>query len=148
MRGLVDGDGSVGFTGTGSPFVSFVTRSTALSEFFCQQLQAVTGARRSANRNARDGVYNLLVTNDPAATLAGWLYPERCLALERKRAHATKVAAWRRPAGMRARPTSWRAWTPAEDTVVLNNTIRAAAEILNRTNRSVNMRRWRLLNGA
>ncbi len=34
LRGLIDGDGSVGFTRTGRPFLSFATASRPLADFF------------------------------------------------------------------------------------------------------------------
>lgn len=144
LRGLVDGDGSVGFTGAGRPFVSLTTTSEALAVFFCEQVLAVTGARRSPVRNRRDQVFGPMVASDPAAALAAWLYPAGCLALARKAAAAQAVAAWRRPAGMRARPLSRRAWTPDDDEVVRSRTIKEAARLLGRTEQSVNLRRWRL----
>lgn len=145
LRGLLDGDGSVGFTGKGLPFVSFVTASQALAEFFCAQVEAVTGARRAPRRTTRDGVFAPMVTNDPAAALAAYLYAEDCLALPRKAQSAARVAAWTRPKGMRARPAVKRAWTPEEDQVVLSTTsIREVAAQLGRSERAVNQRRWRL----
>ncbi|WP_116953003.1 LAGLIDADG family homing endonuclease [Jiangella endophytica] len=144
LRGLIDGDGSVGFTGTGLPFVSLTTASEAIATFFCEQVLAITGARRTPRRNGRDGVFGPMVASDPAADLAAWLYPPGCLALARKSAAAQAVAAWRRPAGMRARPMSRRAWTREDDEVVRSHTIKKAAELLGRTEKSVNIRRWRL----
>lgn len=148
LRGLIDGDGSVGFTARGWPFISFVTRSAALAEYFCAQVQTVTGSIRTPRRNARDGVFNPMIVNDPAAELAAWLYPTGCLALERKRVSAVDVAAWVRPASMKARHLK-RSWTPEEDAVILNGgTQRELAARLGRTEQSVNLRRWRLRNGT
>ena len=145
LRGLIDGDGSVGFTRTGRPFLSFVTASQPLADFFCAQALDVAGAYRSVNRNARDGVYNPMVAAEPAATLAAWLYVDSCLALERKRQAAALVAAWTRPAGMRARPLAGaRRWTAEEDSDVFNGSLREAARRLGRSERSVSMRRVRL----
>ncbi len=145
LRGLVDGDGSVGFTRTGRPFIGFATASQALAEFFCAQALAVTGAHRTPSRNTRDGVYNLMVAGDPAAPLAAWLYPKGCLALDRKRDAAARVAAWTRPEGMRARPEPGvRRWTAAEDADVFSGSVREAASRLGRSERSVSMRRVRL----
>lgn len=145
LRGLIDGDGSVGFTGKGHPFVGFVTASQPLADFFCAQALEVAGAHRRARRNTRDGVYNLMVAADPAATLAGWLYPPGCLALERKRASAADVATWTRPPGMRARPVAGvRRWTAADDAVVFSGSIREVAARLGRSETAVSMRRVRL----
>jgi hypothetical protein len=149
LRGLIDGDGSVGFTRTGRPFISFVTASQPLAEFFCAQSLAVVGAYRTPTRNTRDGVFNPVVAGDPAAELAAWLYPDGCLALERKRESAALVAAWKRPAGMRARPIAGpRRWTADEDADVFTGSIREAAARLGRSEGAVNIRRCRLRQGS
>lgn len=147
FRGLLDGDGSVGFTRTGLPFVSFVTASSHLADYFCVTVEAITGAVRTAKRNTRDNVFNLMVASDPAAKLAGWAYPPGCLALDRKRLAATDVSRWGRPAGMRAYPIlGRRPWTAEEDVIVGSTSIRGAAQHLGRTERSIQLRRWRLRN--
>jgi LAGLIDADG-like domain len=145
MRGLIDGDGSVGFSSTGRPFVGFATASQSLAEFFCAQSLDVVGAHRTPRRNTRDGIYNLVVAGDPAAPLAAWLYPDGCLALERKRRAAAFVAEWTRPTGMRARPVAGsRRWTAAEDADVFTGSIEEAATRLGRSEKSVALRRFRL----
>ena len=144
-RGLVDGDGSVGFTSTGKPFLSFVTASQALAEFFCDRALDIAGAHRSINRNTRDGVYNPMVAGEPAVLMAEWLYGDAGLALERKRDAAALVAQWTRPSGMRARPAlGVRRWTAGEDADVFIGSVREAAVRLGRSESSVNMRRVRL----
>ncbi|MGI5169397.1 hypothetical protein ACQEU3_34120 [Spirillospora sp. CA-253888] len=143
VRGLVDADGSVGFTARGYPFIGFTTLSPAMNAYFCDKACEVTGVRRTVNPNKRDGVYNPLLTSEPAVEFTRWLYYEGCLALERKRARAQEVAQWTRPEGMRRRATQKR-WTPDEDAVVLGSTIKEAARLLGRTENSVNLRRWRL----
>lgn len=149
LRGLVDGDGSVGFTGTGRPFLAFTTASRALADYFCAQALSVAGAYRSVNANARDGVYNPMVSGEPAAVLAGWLYGDVGLALERKREAATRVARWTRPTGMRARPHAGaRRWTAEEDADVFNGSVREAASRLSRSERSISIRRFRLRGSA
>ncbi|WP_157124890.1 LAGLIDADG family homing endonuclease [Nocardia pseudovaccinii] len=72
LRGLLDGDGSVGFTRKGEPFISFVTASPAAAEFFCHVIQTVCGVTRTARPNQRDGVSNVMVLNVAAAKLAAW----------------------------------------------------------------------------
>jgi hypothetical protein len=74
VRGLLDGDGAVGFTGKGDPFVSLETASEALAAFFCEVIQEVCGVARSARPNQRDGVANILVLNCAAAKLAAWAW--------------------------------------------------------------------------
>ncbi|WP_082622779.1 LAGLIDADG family homing endonuclease [Terrabacter sp. Root85] len=71
LRGVLDGDGSVGFTRTGAPFVSLVTASEPMARFFEDQVWEVCGVRRSTRRNTRDRVFNVMVTNTSAALMAG-----------------------------------------------------------------------------
>lgn len=147
LRGLFDADGSVGFAVNGMPFLSIVTASPAIAEFTCSEILRVTGVSRTARPNRRDGVMNVMIASDPAAVFARWLYGDACIALDRKRASALAVAAWERPAGMRARSAPKR-WTPAEDGLILALSVREAAQALGRTEKSVNLRRWRLRNEA
>ncbi len=75
LRGLVDADGSVGFMTDGTvPFVSLTTASGALKDFFIESCPRLIGAPRGRLRNARDGVYNLLVIREAAVAVARRLY--------------------------------------------------------------------------
>jgi len=143
LRGIIDADGSVGFTARGWPFISLVTASPAIATFTCAEILRVTGTVRTTRPNARDGVMNIMIATDSAVEFARWLYEDACIAMERKREAALAVAGWERPAAMRVRG-NYRRWTPAEDAVVLRMSIKDAAEALGRTKQSVNLRRWRL----
>lgn len=147
LRGLIDADGSVGFTSQGFPFVSLATASTAIASHLRDYARDVTGADRTLKRNARDDIYNILYTKENAQKLAADLYYPDCLSLERKRASAKSLSAWERPAGMRSACTR-RRWTKHEDLVLLElNSPTAAAEVLGRTTQSCNLRLWRLRTG-
>jgi len=143
LRGIIDADGSVGFTARGWPFISLVTASPAIAAFTCAEILRVTGIVRTTRPNARDRVMNIIIARDPAVEFARWLYGDACIAMERKREAALAVAGWERPAGMRAR-SSHRRWTPDEDVIVLRMSVKDAARALGRTKQSVNTRRWRL----
>ncbi|MGW0658172.1 hypothetical protein [Streptodolium elevatio] len=147
VRGLVDADGSVGFTAKGLPFVSLTTSSDAIKDYFVEFCREVSGAVRNPGRNRRDGIYNILYLGDPAPALAEHLYYEGALALQRKARSARDVRTWRRPEGMRAR-SSRRSWTAEEDAVVVAHAPAVAATLLDRTERSCVMRAWRLLGPA
>lgn len=146
VRGLLDGDGSVGFTGQGLPFISMVTASAAIAEYLCDVIYDVCGVRRTSKPNTRDGVHNVMVANVAAADLAAWAwYRSDVLGIERKRAAAVRVAAWRPDSAKADRyGVVKRRWTPTEDQVVMRNSLVEAAEALGRTLSSVSMRRWRL----
>lgn len=147
LRGILDADGSVGYTGQGLPFLSLTTASTAVGAYLCHYTKKVTGAERQIRRNERDSIYNIVYTKEAAVKLAAHLYYPGCLALERKRAAATALAAWQRPAGMRIRPPG-RRWRPSEDRILLRlgDPARAAVD-LDRTARSCAVRLWRLRTG-
>ncbi|MFJ8662456.1 hypothetical protein [Streptomyces sp. NPDC093795] len=147
LRGVIDADGSVGFTGQGLPFVSLTTASTAIGAYLCHYAKKVTGAERQIKRNARDGIYNILYTTEAAVQLAAHLYYPGCLALERKRTAASSLANWVRPSGMKVRPPR-KPWTAEADRILLAApTLTHAAAELGRSQSSCQVRRWRLLNG-
>ncbi|GGQ34907.1 hypothetical protein GCM10010233_60840 [Streptomyces pseudogriseolus] len=147
LRGVIDADGSVGYTGKGFPFVSLTTASTAIGRYFCTYVEEVAGVRRTVGRNARDDIYNVLIAMEAGQRLATDLYYPGCLALARKQAAADSLASWVRPAGMRSAYTS-RRWTPDEDRVLLRlGSPTTAAEVLGRTPQSCNLRMWRLRSG-
>jgi hypothetical protein len=64
LRGVIDADGSVGYTGKGFPFVSLTTASTAIGHFLCDYGKQVSGVQRTIKRNERDGIYNILYATE------------------------------------------------------------------------------------
>ncbi|MFE6859233.1 hypothetical protein [Nocardia sp. NPDC057668] len=147
LRGILDGDGSIGFTAQGYPFISLITASSTLAQHFCAEIKAVCGVARSARPNKRDGVVNIMVANTSAVSLANWCYPVGAApTIERKYTAARKVALWEPPHSGFGR--SIKAWTPEQDVVALSHSIAEAAALLGRTTQSVNLRRWRLRRGA
>lgn len=147
LRGVIDADGSVGYTGQGFPFVSLTTASTAVGVYLCRFARMLTGAERIIQRNARDGIYNIVYTKEAAMKLVADLYYPGCLALERKQTAAASLAVWVRPTDMRVAPER-RRWKEWEDRVLLEQgTPAAGAEALGRTAQSCNLRLWRLRSG-
>lgn len=147
IRGLADGDGSLGFTAKGLPFVSFVTSSTVLADFYVDFLHRTTGRpRKRTSRNARDGVYNIVVFNEAAQIVADTLYYEGCLGMARKYAAAQAVRAWTRPRGMR-RVLQRSSWSVEEDAFILEHSVPDSMSQLRRSRASVGMRLWRLRGG-
>ncbi|MEV7089742.1 hypothetical protein AB0O07_28285 [Streptomyces sp. NPDC093085] len=147
LRGVIDADGSIGFTGQGYPFVSLTTASTAVGAYLCRYARQLTGVERVIKRNSRDGIYNVSYTKEAAVQLAQHLYYPGCLALDRKRAAAASTAAWERPAEMKIAPPR-RRWKAAEDRVLLAvGAPEDAARELGRTVASCAVRLWRLRTG-
>lgn len=142
LRGFVDADGSVGLTRASIPFISLCTSSEYIKDSFLAYTNKLTGRIRRPGRNKRDNIYNICVFLEDAQLLIKDLYYEGALALPRKAASARSALAWSREPGTTRRFKM--AWIRAEDATVLANNNAKAAELLNRTVRSVKMRRWRL----
>jgi len=144
VRGLVDGDGSLGLTAKGYPFVSLNTSSDAIAAFYIDFLHRVTGRpRKTSSRNKHDDTFNIAVFKEPAQTVSALLYYDGCLALTRKTRAAQAIRAWTRPVGMRF-CDSVQLWTPEQDAYVLSHSVEDSMSALNRTKQSVDMRLWRL----
>ncbi|MDI2132510.1 LAGLIDADG family homing endonuclease [Yinghuangia seranimata] len=94
LRGLVDADGSVGFTGQCQPFISLTTSSEAIADYFVSHCQLLGSSVRRPSRNRRDNVYNVIYINEHAVSIARNLYPTNALALNRKAAKARAVQSW------------------------------------------------------
>jgi len=101
FRGWVDANGSVGYTAQDFPFLSLTIASDAIAQAYLHFLASVTGKEKRVTRNARDNIFNIVVTKEDACAVVSTLYPLGCLALPRKEAKARAVTAWTRPAAMR-----------------------------------------------
>ncbi|MFJ8821478.1 LAGLIDADG family homing endonuclease [Streptomyces sp. NPDC102467] len=147
LRGVIDADGSVGYTTQGLPFISLTTASTAIAAYFCFYAKKITGATRHPNRNQRDGIYNVLYCKEASQELAAHFYYPGCLALDRKQASAESLSNWIRPTDMKVSPNR-RRWKEWEDRVLLRhgNAADAAGE-LGRSLQSCSLRLWRLRTG-
>jgi hypothetical protein len=143
FRGVVDGDGSLGFTSNGFPFLSLCTASEKLAAAYESFVRGLTGKEKRLKRNARDRMFNHVVFKEDAQAVAAALYYEGCVAIERKKQAALAVQAWRRPDGMH-RVFSKEFWTDEQDSYILTHNVEESAVALRRTEQSVKMRLWRL----
>jgi hypothetical protein len=90
-RGFVDGDGSLGITGDGYPFVSLVTSSANIAAAYKTFLSGIGIPEPKSRPNARDGVWNIMVVRKNAALLAAQLYGSGNIALDRKRQKSLEI---------------------------------------------------------
>ncbi|MGX1512042.1 hypothetical protein [Streptomyces collinus] len=147
LRGVIDADGSLGNTSQGYPFVSLTSASTAIVLYLCSFAEAVTGVERTAKRNQRDGIYNIMYVTEAAQILSRNLYYPGCLSLSRKYAAAESIASWVRPTGSKPRPPRI-CWTGEMDRILLDApTIADAAAALGYSKSACQVRRWKLLHG-
>lgn len=91
FRGLIDGDGSLGLTSQGFPFLSLVTSSSHIAIEYLELIKQVTGKVKNSNRNTRDNIYNIVVYKEDAQLIVRHLYYTDCLALSRKLIKASEV---------------------------------------------------------
>lgn len=96
-RGYLDGDGSIGMTAGGIPFVSLVTVSAEMQGAYCDFIAEVAGYPPSVSRNARDRAWNVMLTRDRALSLIEAVYGGASLAIQRKITKADEALSWVKP---------------------------------------------------
>jgi len=143
FRGLLDGDGSLGTTAQGFPFISFVTSSEFMAAAYLQFLQKLTGKCKKLKRNKRDNVYNIVVYKEDAVQLATVLYYPHCFAMSRKYKKARFIQRWKRPKDMH-RALNRKCWSQEENQYIRQHTILQSSKKLQRTPQSISMQIWRL----
>ncbi len=145
FRGLIDGDGSLGLTCQGFPFISLVTSSSSIANAFLQVIKLTIGKEKTSKRNQRDNVYNIALFKEDAQLLVQFLYYENCLALSRKSQKAREVLSWVRPQTMK-KIANRKNWTKEEDIYIFNHSIEDSIAMLKRSKKSIEIRLWRLKN--
>lgn len=103
IRGLIDGDGSLGLTQNNYPFLSLTTKSEKIKDFYINYIFENTGKLKNLNRNKRDNIYNICVYKEDAQILTKKIYYDNCLCLNRKLEKSKEVLFWIRPLTMKIR---------------------------------------------
>jgi len=143
IRGLIDGDGSIGIRLGKYPFISFTVKSEKLKDYLIDIIEKITGERKKLNRNKRDNIYNIMLNREKAQRFAKCLYYPGCLALNRKLKDVKEILKWKRSKSLKKIfRNEWHDW---EDEYILNHTIKESCKYLKRTEMSIKMRKWRLL---
>ena len=143
FRGIVDGDGSLGFTSNKFPFLSLCTASEKLAMAYVEFIREKTGKEKRLIRNSRDKIFNITVYKEEAQTISGILYYEGCLAISRKTRLALEIQDWKRPKSMRRVPNK-KFWSKEEDVFILSHIIADSVVELQRSESSIKTRLWRL----
>jgi hypothetical protein len=144
IRGLIDGDGSVGTTREGFPFISLSVKSEALKNYLCEIIEKIVKEKKRISRNKRDNAYNIMLTREKAQKFIKYLYYPGCLTLKRKLKRAQEALKWKRPETLKRIFKNF--WEPWEDKYILSHSIEESCDRLMRTERSIEMRLWRLNN--
>lgn len=143
-RGVFDGNGSNGMTSMNKPFISLTTKSEPLKEALCDLLEREFGIKKNVNRNKRDGVYNIMLSNEHAIEFMDYLYDGATIWLERKHDKYLECKQWKREPSV----PGGRRWTPDEDAYVIEHSVKESVEHLGRTYNSVYQRKAKLKRSA
>lgn len=143
IRGLVDGDGAVGYTKKDNPFITLCTSSENIATYFMDFCNEVCYHNRKINRNKRDGAFCPVFFKEDAQMIVDKLYYDGCLSLKRKYDISRKILLWTRPKGMRKKYRS-KKWDDEQDQYILNHTLEESCLFLSRTISSIKTRIWRL----
>jgi hypothetical protein len=143
FRGIIDGDGSLGFTASKFPFIALCTASEKLAVAYELFVRQITGKEKRLARNSRDRVYNITLYKEDAQAVAATLYYEGCISISRKMQVAVVIQSWIRPNSMRRVPQK-KFWTDEQDSYILAHTIEESAAALRRSTQSIKMRLWSL----
>jgi hypothetical protein len=114
-RGIIDGDGSIGFTETKRPFVSLVTASNKLFKSYCKFIYKYIGIKHNPKRNKRDNIYNVILFNEDAKKILTVLYYKNCLSISRKYKLAIKIIK------LKIAPLINKRWTEEETKYIMKN---------------------------
>jgi hypothetical protein len=145
VRGLYDGDGSLGLDSKGIPFISFTTDSDGIANFLVDYISKLTNKpKKKLNRNKRDNIYNIVITKEDAQVLTKELYYGGCLSIKRKKNKAKDVLNWIRPKDMKKIYYERKGWDKEQDKYILNHSIEESMKHLDRTGDSIKMRLFRL----
>lgn len=139
-RGVFDGNGSIGFTGNGEPYVSLVTKSENLKTEFLKLLFEKYGIKKHLRPNKRDGVYNIVAKNEDAQLLSAYMYDGADIFMQRKYDSYIAISKWVRT----KKRVNERSWTDEEIDYIQVHTIDESVKILNRTRSSIKMKIYRL----
>lgn len=145
IRGLYDGDGSLGITAQNLPYVSFTTKSDDITIFLCENISKITDKPlKIIKQNKRDDIYNIMINKEDAQIFCDEVYYYGCLAINRKIEKSNVVKNWIRPNDMCY--SVKKDWTPEDDNYILTHSVEESMEYLDRTDNSIEMRLWRLKN--
>jgi hypothetical protein len=144
IRGLYDGDGSLGYTSTNFPYVSFTTQSEFVKNFLIDYISEITFKnKKELTKNVRDNIYNIMITKEDAIMFCEKIYPENCLSINRKYKSAQEIKKWKRPSGM-IKIENKKTWNKEDDLFIVTHSIVESMEELDRTESSIKNRLWRL----
>jgi hypothetical protein len=96
--------------------------------------------------NKRDNIYNIVITKEDAIKFCNEIYYDSCLSINRKKEKSEIIKKWIRPENMKKIDFERKKWTKNDDDIIMNNNIEDSMKKLNRTEKSIKIRKIRLNN--
>ena len=147
IRGILDGDGSLGFDKKGHPFLNLTIASVFVKDFYNQYISEITGRPLlRMKRRQKGGTYDMSVHKEDAVEIVKEIYYDGCMSINRKKEKAELIKLWVRPENMRKRFYQ-KAWTEEEDNYIMTHSVKESMKFLGRTKSSVDMRKARVKYG-
>lgn len=131
-RGVIGADGSIGYIADGSPFLSLVIVGEKLKEEYVKLLSKF-GITKIIKRNKRDGVYNVVLKNEDAQSVAEYLYGGSNLYIQRKYNSYKEVMKWKR----KKRKISSNGFTLEEREFIYTHSVEESVKFTGRTEKSI-----------
>ena len=142
-RGVIDGDGSIGYTKSNEPFVSLGTKSEELKNEFLKLIKEELNIIKVINRNKRDNIYNITVKNEDAIKLANLLYKDAEIYLDRKYEKFMDFKNWKRT---KLKRKKHKLWTIKEEKYILEHSLENSIKNLNRSKGAIKSKLFNLNN--
>ena len=139
-RGVFDGNGSIGFTKQNEPFISFVITSENLKNSLCKLLSEKFNIYKNVHPNKRDKIYNIVLKNEDAISFANFMYENNNIHLKRKYDKYKQFSQWKRT----KKRIRQKSWTIDDINFIKTHDIRESMIVLNRTEKSIKMKLWKL----
>lgn len=139
-RGVFDGNGSIGFTKQNEPFISFVITSENLKNLLCKLLSEKFNIYKNVHPNKRDKIYNIVLKNEDAISFANFMYENNNIHLKRKYDKYKQFSQWKRT----KKRIRQKSWTIDDINFIKTHDIKESMIVLNRTEKSIKMKLWKL----
>lgn len=146
IRGLIDGDGSLGVTSKKRPFINLTTNSEWIKDFWIDFIQQYSSRRiQKANKTKRDNSYQITVFDEDAQTLVSRIYYDGCIGIKRKKDKSNEVKSWVRSSEVKKINFKRHAWNDKDDKIIKNNDLKTCLDLMPyRTASSIKTRKWKL----
>lgn len=139
-RGIIDGNGSVGFTKKNEPFISLVTKSEKLKDDYLDMLSRKFNIVKIINQNKRDHIYNITVKNEDAICVGDFIYENANIYMLRKYDAYSKFNTWHRT----TKRMIQKSWSDYELSYITSHTMQDSIITLHRSKSSIKTKLWRL----